>query len=103
MNWTRVAANIQASDTGCQVTRVKVGAAWRYVAWGPDAAPGWSSRAFALGKCQHWAGAADREHYPSGVPIPERHPLLGVRQSAADARVLCAQHAARPVGQQNCG
>lgn len=94
MDWIRRGA-AQVSDVGYRVQACRVGEDWRFSAWGPDRAPGWSYREFSNGRCAHWAGEALRTRYAPGEAIPQRYELLGAEDSAAGARGLCEAHAAK--------
>lgn len=91
--WRRVGPNTQMSDSGYRVQAVRVGDGWRFSAWGPDRAPGWSYRDFSNGRCAYWAGDAVRERYAVGEAIPQRCVLLGSAATAGGARALCEARA----------
>ena len=91
LTWTKSSPYHWQSEAGHTVCAAKTPEGWRYTAWGPDRAPeGWQYRAWANGTMDHWAGQdGARVTYPVGHTIPQRHPMLGTRGTAAEARALC--------------
>jgi hypothetical protein len=79
---------------GYRVVANRVGDAWRYVAWGPDAQPSaWRYREYSNGQCRHWHPEGGRIRYPLGSAIPQRRLLIGAHITAALAREQCQAHA----------
>lgn len=85
MEWGAAEHHQQRSACGYQVTATREGASWLFVAWGPEQDPGLSH--------WDWLERHAKEHYRRGESVPQRHELLGVRATAAEARALCEQHA----------
>lgn len=94
MDWKPAVGIRQESADGYSLTAIRGAAGWKFSAWGPDKAPGWSYRDFANGLIPHWAGDAHKAHYALGEQIPQRFELLGCCESAEAARALCEAHAA---------
>jgi hypothetical protein len=80
--WVRQGECHWAGPVGVQISAVRVGDDWRYVAWSgldkPDL------------KYWDWVKQADfRVAYALGEMIPQRRQMLGVFGTAAEARAAC--------------
>jgi hypothetical protein len=94
LRWTKSSDGPwQDADTGHRVTATRGADGWRFVAWGPDQAAGWSYRDWSNGKAPHWSGSEPKARYAVGEHIPQRRVLLGVADTADEARDLCAADA----------
>lgn len=89
MDWTRGNGPWQDADSGHRVTAVRHGERWRFAAWGPDRAAGWDYAAWRSGEGEHWSGEEPQEYYQAGERIPQRRTLIGVFDSAEQAREAC--------------
>ena len=95
MSWEqRTRYCLQHRDTGARVAKCGyLGAdgalAYRYLAYGPDQAAGWSYRAWSAGSAPHWSGQEPRIRYERGQAILQPRALLGVFDSAAEAKSAC--------------
>jgi hypothetical protein len=103
MLWTRVSAYCETTYSGYTVTAYRTADSWRFGAWCPDAAPGWSYHAFAKGQEPHWAGERHKERYGLGEHVPQRFELLGHCDTAEGARALCEADAARSTNHDTMG
>jgi len=83
MKWARVNSYFQRSDLGYAVSASRAVDGWRYSAWGAPAEPDLSY--------WDWYAAHAQEHYPRGVAVIRRSMLLGVFETAAEARAACEQ------------
>jgi hypothetical protein len=103
MIFTRVSVYCEVSDLGYTVTAYRGRDSFRFGAWCPDAAPGWSYHAFAKGDVPHWAGTRYKVSYAVGEHVPQRFELLGHSDTAEGARALCEAHAARSTNHDTMG
>lgn len=81
MNWTRINPYAERSDKGQTISASNGADGWRYSAWGAPDQPGLSH--------WEWLEQVAREHYPRGSQIPQRCRLLGIFETAAEARAAC--------------
>ena len=107
MAWQRLSPYcLQHAVTGARVAKCGyIGAdgalAYRYLAYGPDRAAGWSYRAWSSGSAKHWSGTEPPIRYAQGEPIPQRYPLLGVYTSAKQAKGCCMAYTGTPTPTTN--
>ena len=92
MSWQRLSPYcLQHAVTGARVAKCGyIGAdgvlAYRYLAYGPDRAAGWSYRAWSSGSAKHWSGTEPPIRYAQGERIEQPRPFLGRFDSAEAAK-----------------
>ncbi|MEA3641855.1 MAG: hypothetical protein VBE63_18240 [Lamprobacter sp.] len=95
MPWQQISPHcLQHTETGARIAKCgRQGAAgalaYRYLAYGPDRAAGWSYRAWSNGSAKHWSGQQPPIRYALGERIPQARELLGAFETAAEAKVAC--------------
>ncbi|MFP4063369.1 MAG: hypothetical protein ACLFS2_11325 [Halochromatium sp.] len=94
--WSQHSRYCQVHHSGARVAACKGAAGWRYLAYGPDRAVGWSYRAWNNGSIPHWSGQEPAIRYALGDAIPQRRALLGSFETAAEARACCEAAAHSP-------
>lgn len=81
MGWRQDGTDAQVSADGYRVQAVRHTGRWRYAAWGPE---------------QGDIRQRMQVRYARGAAVPQPRELLGVAESAAEARALCATHRSGP-------
>lgn len=89
LTWRRVNQYAEASDQGHHVSASKGPDGWRFSAWSPPDKP----------ELDYWkwlAQAPTKERYRQGEEVPQRVRLLGIFETAEEARAACESRAEFP-------